>query len=85
MGLVLRVRAPYPLAAAWLTAGRTDALFYDVYSKLAELHLAQVGLDVAWSEVRVGSGDEEDRWGATRKYFTVPWYRLPVCVMGVME
>jgi hypothetical protein len=84
-GLVRRVRALYSLAAAFLTAGRTDALFYDVYSKLAELHLAQVGLDIAWSEVRVSAGDEEDRWGATRKYFTVPWYRLPVCRMGVME
>jgi protein arginine N-methyltransferase 2 len=64
---------------------RTDALFYDVYSKLSELHLAELGMDVAWADVRVADEDADadgGRWGASRKYFTLPWYRLPVVSMG---
>jgi type IV protein arginine methyltransferase len=56
-----------------------DALFYDVFSQLSELHLNQVGLDVVWSDVDV-SENNSDRWGQTRKYFTLPFYRLPIAM-----
>lgn len=58
-----------------------DPLFYDVYTHLSELHLSDVGVDVAWSDVDVTSTSEEttkDRWGDTREYFTLPVYRLPI-------
>lgn len=56
-----------------------DATFYDVYTRLSELHLADVGIDVEWSDVQVPiEGEDEERWGNTRKYFTAPIYRLPV-------
>ena len=29
----------------------SDALFYDVYTNLAELHLSNVGINVTWSDV----------------------------------
>jgi protein arginine N-methyltransferase 2 len=72
---------PRVLTSTKLT--RADALFYDVYSKLSELHLAELGMDVAWADVRVADEDADGgRWGASRKYFTLPWYRLPVVSMG---
>ncbi|KAA1473886.1 arginine methyl transferase [Dentipellis sp. KUC8613] len=58
--------------------GATNALFYDVYTRLSELHLADVGIDVEWSDVDVTGGGDEKRWGETRKYFALPYYRLPV-------
>jgi protein arginine N-methyltransferase 2 len=54
-----------------------DATTYDVYTHVAEFHLANVGIDVKWSDVDVG--EQRHRWGNSRKYFTVPTYRLPVC------
>ncbi|EDQ99484.1 arginine methyl transferase [Laccaria bicolor S238N-H82] len=64
--------------------GATNALFYDVYTHIAELHLAEVGFDVEWSDVDVTSTFEEDRWGKSREYFTLPFYRLPIAKMGIM-
>ncbi|KAF8653583.1 hypothetical protein AX16_003861 [Volvariella volvacea WC 439] len=57
--------------------GATNPLFYDVYTHIAELHLADIGLDVKWSDVDVTSNREE-RWGESREYFSVPIYRLPI-------
>ena len=55
-----------------------DPLFYDVYTHIAEVHLAEVGINVQWSDVDVGVDVEDDRWGDSRKYFDLPLYRLPV-------
>lgn len=63
--------------------GATDPLFYDVYTQLSDLHLADIGLAVEWSDVDV-SQEHQDRWGNTKKYFTTPIYRLPVCKMRTM-
>ncbi|KAG2119660.1 uncharacterized protein F5147DRAFT_625311 [Suillus discolor] len=58
--------------------GATNALFYDVYTRLSELHLADAGADVVWSDVDVSAQNDEERWGETRKYFSLPIYRLPI-------
>jgi len=55
-----------------------------VYTHLAELHLADIGVDVEWSDVEVDD-DCEARWGKSRQYFRVPLYRLPVGKMGVAD
>lgn len=60
-----------------------DALFYDVYTHLSELHLAEVGVDIEWSDVDVTERDD-NRWGKTREYFALPIYRLPVGRMRAM-
>ncbi|KAH9892483.1 hypothetical protein C8Q73DRAFT_648634 [Cubamyces lactineus] len=57
--------------------GATNALFYDVYRHVSDLHLADIGIDVEWSDVDVFEGDT-DRWGKTREYFAMRTYRLPV-------
>jgi len=60
-----------------------NALFYDVYTRLSDLHLADIGVDVDWSDVDV-THTNKDRWGKTREYFTMPIYRLPEGRMRAM-
>ena len=43
-----------------------DPLFYDVYTHVAELHLADVGLDVQWSDVEISSEDDSSPRGERR-------------------
>ncbi|KAG6845935.1 hypothetical protein H0H87_000741 [Tephrocybe sp. NHM501043] len=54
-----------------------DALFYDVYTHISELHLSEVGINVQWSDVDVSIELNKDRWGDSRNYFSLPLYRLP--------
>ncbi|KAJ6625592.1 arginine methyl transferase [Mycena sp. CBHHK59/15] len=56
--------------------GATNATIYDVYTRVSEVHLADAGFDVKWSDVDVSR--QRDRWGESRPYFTVPTYRLPI-------
>ncbi|KAH0827809.1 arginine methyl transferase [Lanmaoa asiatica] len=58
----------------------TNALFYDVYTRVSDCHLSEIGAEVHWHDIEVGLDDPEDgeRWGGTRKYFTLPIYRLPI-------
>lgn len=72
---------PYGWNATLIDCRSTDALFYDVYTCLSELHLAEVGVNIDWADVNV-SDDESERWGKTREYFSLPLYRLPVGKMG---
>ncbi|KAF8210331.1 S-adenosyl-L-methionine-dependent methyltransferase [Mycena galopus ATCC 62051] len=58
--------------------GATNATIYDVYTRVSEVHLADVGFNVMWSDVDVS--DQGDRWGNSRRYFTCPIYRLPLVV-----
>jgi hypothetical protein len=60
-----------------LNTALLDASFYDVYTHLAELHLAAVGIDVDWVDVDVAT-QEAVRWGETHGYFSMRLYRLPI-------
>ena len=62
---------------------RADNTFYDVYTHVSELHLADAGLDIEWTDVDVVEG-KQDRWNETRKYFSVRTYRLPVGKMRIL-
>ncbi|KXN92459.1 Arginine N-methyltransferase 2 [Leucoagaricus sp. SymC.cos] len=64
--------------------GATNPLFYDVYSHISELHLADIGLGVQWSEVDVRPQKHDERWGKSREYFTVPIYRLPLAYLSTL-
>lgn len=56
-----------------------DALFYDVYTRIAEIHLSEVGVDVQWFDVDVSyDASKENRWGNSRNYFSLPLYRMPI-------
>ncbi|KAH0589068.1 hypothetical protein H2248_004840 [Termitomyces sp. 'cryptogamus'] len=58
--------------------GATNALFYDVYTHIADIHLSQVGINVEWSDIDVSvDASRETRWGDSRNYFSLPLYRMP--------
>ncbi|KAI0313006.1 hypothetical protein OF83DRAFT_1066264 [Amylostereum chailletii] len=58
--------------------GATNAVFYDVYTKLADINLAEIGIELTWEDVDVAAAQGVDRWGQTREYFAMRLYRLPV-------
>ncbi|KAK7692775.1 hypothetical protein QCA50_004408 [Cerrena zonata] len=58
--------------------GATNALFYDVYTQVSEMHLADVGVNIEWSEVDVFADTTPATWGKTREYFAMRHYRLPI-------
>ncbi|KAI0036944.1 S-adenosyl-L-methionine-dependent methyltransferase [Vararia minispora EC-137] len=59
--------------------GATNAVFYDVYTKLAEINLTDLGFDVSWHDVDVEEKQSVGRWGRTREYFSLKLFRLPIC------
>ncbi|CAE7140544.1 unnamed protein product [Rhizoctonia solani] len=60
--------------------GATSATFYDVYTKLAALHLEDMALTTTWEDIDVHAAAEgSGAWGETRKYFSLPLYRMPIC------
>ncbi|PFH60202.1 hypothetical protein XA68_11331 [Ophiocordyceps unilateralis] len=64
--------------------GADRQICYDVYTKVVDMHCADAGLDVEWSESRVDmTGLDEDgkgQWkGVRRRYWTLDSYRLPIC------
>ena len=58
----------------------TDATFYDVYTTLAEIHLQEIGMSVTWTDVHVHAAQNEGVWGNSRKYFSLPYCRVPKVV-----
>ncbi|CAE6429504.1 unnamed protein product [Rhizoctonia solani] len=60
--------------------GATHATFYDVYTKLSALHLEDMALTTTWEDIDVHAAAEgSGAWGDTRKYFSLPLYRMPLC------
>lgn len=53
-------------------------MFYDVYTHISDMHLLDVGLDIQWSDVNIATDSQENRWGQSRQYFSLPTYRLPI-------
>ena len=62
-----------------------DPLFYDVYTRISEIHLEQIGLNVSWTDVDVTDDDDEKRWLRSREYFSLPLYHLPVVKLRSQE
>ncbi|KAJ8126947.1 hypothetical protein O1611_g6694 [Lasiodiplodia mahajangana] len=66
--------------------GADRKVCYDVYTKVVEMHLTDVGLDVEWNELDVDmKGLEEEgkgEWeGVKRRYWTLDKYRLPIITL----
>ncbi|KAF4594714.1 Protein arginine N-methyltransferase 2 [Ophiocordyceps camponoti-floridani] len=64
--------------------GADRQICYDVYTRVVDMHCADAGLDVEWSESRVDMAgldkDGKGQWeGVRRRYWTLDTYRLPVC------
>jgi protein arginine N-methyltransferase 2 len=57
---------------------------YDVYTRLAELDLRDVGMETEWETVPVKMEDKEEVWrGVRREYWKLDEYRLPICQMSI--
>ncbi|PWN54106.1 S-adenosyl-L-methionine-dependent methyltransferase [Violaceomyces palustris] len=56
----------------------TNAFLYDVYTRVSELDLKDIGLVTEWEEV-VPDITEETWRGVKRKYWDLDSYRLPLC------
>ncbi|KAI0404845.1 arginine N-methyltransferase 2 [Xylaria palmicola] len=66
--------------------GADRKVCYDVYTKVAEMHLADAGLDVEWKALDVDMKDLEEEgkgeWqGVKRRYWTLDKYRLPIITL----
>ncbi|QRW22426.1 hypothetical protein RhiXN_10013 [Rhizoctonia solani] len=60
--------------------GATQATFYDVYTKLSALHLEDMALTTTFEDIDIHAAAEgSGAWGETRKYFSLPLYRMPIC------
>ena len=60
----------------------TDPTFYDVYTNLAEIHLQEMGMSVTWTDVDVHAAQKDGVWGKSRKYFSIPYCRVPKVVIA---
>lgn len=62
----------------------TNRFFYDVYTRVAELDLRDVGLETEWHSVPVRFEDRQEVWkGVKREYWSLDEFRLPICKMGI--
>ncbi|KAF9924061.1 hypothetical protein BGZ65_008531 [Modicella reniformis] len=58
--------------------GATNEFFHDVYNKISELELSEMGFTVEYEEMDIGLKEEE--WnGVKRAYWTLNKYFLPIC------
>ncbi|CBQ70822.1 related to RMT2-protein-arginine N-methyltransferase [Sporisorium reilianum SRZ2] len=64
--------------------GATNALFYDVYTRIAELDLRDIGLSTHWHSLTPAIREEE--WaGVKQKYWQLERYHCPVCRLDVWD
>ncbi|CAG8579632.1 10381_t:CDS:2 [Diversispora eburnea] len=65
--------------------GATNSFFHDVYCKIVEMHLAELGLEINFIEIPLDEifNDEKECeriWeGVKRRYWNLNLYRLPIC------
>ena len=58
--------------------GADNQTVYDVYTAILEIELPTFGLSCDFEELEVRMSDEEWK-GAKRRYWNLPYYRLPKC------
>lgn len=58
--------------------GATNQFFHEVYNRISELELGEMGFTVVYEEMDIGLKEEE--WnGVNRAYWTLDKYYLPIC------
>lgn len=68
--------------------GADRRVCYDVYTRVSEMDLQEVGMQVEWANVPVGEEvvgkkEGEGEWkGVRRRYWVLDEYRLPICTMA---
>ena len=74
-----------PSDAATLTVhglAGTNAFLYDVYTRVSEVDLRDIGLVTEWEEVRPATTEETWR-GIKRKYWSLDVHRIPLARMDL--
>ncbi|CAI2188937.1 11529_t:CDS:2 [Funneliformis geosporum] len=59
--------------------GATNSFFHDVYCRIAEMHLANFGLQTEYIEIPIDLSNDKIWEGVKRRYWTLDTYRLPKC------
>lgn len=60
----------------------TNAFLYDVYTRVSEVDLREIGLVTDWEEIRPET--TEVTWkGIKRKYWSLDVHRIPLCRMDI--
>jgi len=59
--------------------GATNSFFHDVYCRIAEMHLLNVGLQTEYIDIPIDPSNDEIWEGVNRRYWTLDTYRLPKC------
>ncbi|KAG9305807.1 hypothetical protein G9A89_001096 [Geosiphon pyriformis] len=59
--------------------GATNPFFHDVYCRIAEMHLLEVGMSTQFQEISIDPSADEIWEGVKGRYWTLETYRLPIC------
>ncbi|CAG8457816.1 9809_t:CDS:2 [Paraglomus occultum] len=59
--------------------GATNPFFHDVYCRIAEMHLASIGLSTEYVEIKIDPSEDKIWEGVKARYWTLDTYRLPIC------
>lgn len=57
----------------------TNQFFHDVYCRVAEADLSEIGLSTKYEEIDVNALGDEVWQGIKRAYWSLPVYNLPTC------
>lgn len=60
----------------------TNPFLYDVYTRVAEVDLRDIGLVTAWEQIRPQTTEETWR-GIKRRYWSLDVHNIPVCRMDL--
>lgn len=83
-GDVAQKNVPLPLNPFFWPLLPTNQFFYDVYTRISELDLNEIGLKTQWHVMQPQIKEEE--WqGVKRKYWDLARYYCPLARMEVLD
>lgn len=60
--------------------GATNQFFHDVYCRISEIDLREMGLSTEYIEMKISTADEDGVWDNVRqRYWVLDTYKLPIC------
>ncbi|KAG2173436.1 hypothetical protein INT44_008788 [Umbelopsis vinacea] len=60
--------------------GATNQFFHDVYCRISEIDLREMGLSTEYIEMKISTADEDGVWENVRqRYWVLDTYKLPIC------
>ncbi|KAJ2958538.1 hypothetical protein NQZ79_g5891 [Umbelopsis isabellina] len=60
--------------------GATNQFFHDVYCRISEIDLREMGLSTEYVQMKIPTADEDGVWENVRqRYWVLDTYKLPIC------